>query len=69
MPFHLKSGRAFWTWHSPVKRSFVAGKEFCVSFEYQNGHEACEIQPHMHTATLKYAGEQLACSVFLPPME
>lgn len=28
MPFHLKSGRAFWTWHSPVKQSFVAGKKF-----------------------------------------
>lgn len=60
MPFHLKSGGVFWTWHSLVKRSFVAGKEFCVSFGLQSGHEACEIQPSMGTATLKYAGEQLA---------
>lgn len=27
MPFRLKSGRASWTWHSPVKQSFVAGKK------------------------------------------
>lgn len=36
MPFRLKSGRAFWTWHSPVKRSFVAGKKFLIFFFHGN---------------------------------
>lgn len=73
MPFHLKSGRAFWTWHSPVKRSFVAGKEFCDFFgctkwkpvEFNLVLTANYLTlPH-----LSMLESSLLNSVFLPPME